>query len=81
LFRTALEALVPVFGDLILADQDCFGSQEGWEALLHLIPDKAMVETLRKKWSSDPERPSEAKWSDIKNEVKKYDKKSTQRVS
>jgi len=78
---TALETLAVIFGDLILADQDCFVSQEGWESLLHLIPDKAMVETLRKKWTIDTERSSEDKWGDIKKEVKKYEKQSLQRAT
>jgi DNA primase small subunit len=62
-----------------LADQDCFASQEGWEALLQLIPEPT-ADILRKKWSAVSERSSDDKWADIKNEVKKFDKGSSQRV-
>ncbi|OBZ67980.1 DNA primase small subunit [Grifola frondosa] len=77
----ALEPLAVVFGDLILADQDCFASEEGWEALLHLIPDKTVVENLRKKWTANPERSSEDKWDDLKKEVKEYAKGTPQRAT
>lgn len=80
-YRAALDHLANEFTPLILTDQNCFASQEGYEALLQLIPDRAVVEILRKKWSSDPDRPSEDKWSDLKAEIKKYDKGSSQRVS
>jgi DNA primase small subunit len=37
---TALDQLKATFGELILSDQDCFASEEGWQNLLELIPDK-----------------------------------------
>lgn len=61
--------LEPVFHDLILADQDCFASEQGWDALLHLIPDKDIVENLREKWEGDADRSSEDKWQDIEDEI------------
>ncbi|KII87772.1 hypothetical protein PLICRDRAFT_176544 [Plicaturopsis crispa FD-325 SS-3] len=79
--QDALGPLVEAFSDLILVDQDCFGSEEGWEGLLQLIPDHKAVDNLRKKWTADSERSSEDKWSDLKNEVRKYDKGSPARVA
>ncbi|KDQ53280.1 hypothetical protein JAAARDRAFT_197450 [Jaapia argillacea MUCL 33604] len=79
--QMALEPLVPCFGDLILADQDCFKSDDGWEDLLHLIPDKNIAEILRRKWNKDDGRSSEDKWDDLKSEIKKTDKGSPTRVS
>ena len=35
--QSALEPLAITFSDLILVDQDCFRSKDGWEALLELI--------------------------------------------
>ncbi|TFK48985.1 prim-pol domain-containing protein [Heliocybe sulcata] len=68
--KTALEPLAHYFGDLILTDQDCFASEEGWQALLHLIPDQSVVQKLQDKWSSDSGRSSAQKWQDFKREVK-----------
>lgn len=79
--RTALDHLATIFSDLILADQNCFGSEEGYETLLQHIPDSRVVENLRKKWQKSPARSSEDKWSDLKGEVKSYEKGSSQRVS
>ncbi len=41
--RKAYDLLKGPFAKIILEDQDCFGNQEGCEALLKLIPDKGMV--------------------------------------
>ena len=61
--------LEPVFHDLILADQNCFASEEGWQALLHLIPDKEVVGNLKERWEDDPGRSSEDKWQDLEDEI------------
>ncbi|KAI8974875.1 prim-pol domain-containing protein [Trametes punicea] len=67
---SAYKTLEPVFHDLILTDQDCFASKEGWEALLHLIPNNQdIVKELREKWESEPGRSSEDKWQDFEDEV------------
>jgi hypothetical protein len=76
----ALDHLAAIFSDLILADQDCFSSEEGYETLLQHIPDSRVVENLREKWVKDPSRSSEDKWEDLKDEVKRYDKGTSQRV-
>lgn len=68
-----------LFTDLILVDQDCFANREGWELLLHLIPDADVVEKLREKWEKTSSS-SEAKWKDLTDQIRKYDKDSTQRV-
>lgn len=60
----SLDILKPFFGS-ILADQEPFLSTEGSERLLRLLPDRALNEALRKKWSSSPDRPSVRKWADI----------------
>ena len=54
-----------IFGDLILSNQNCFGSEEGYEELLKAIPDSRVVETLRTKWEANPSRTSEEKWADL----------------
>ena len=63
--RRSLEILKPYFQTTILADQEPFLSQAGADRLLQLLPDKALNEALRKKWSSSPDRPSARKWADI----------------
>ncbi|TFK92525.1 prim-pol domain-containing protein [Polyporus arcularius HHB13444] len=68
---SAYKMLLPVFHDLILDDQDCFASEEGWQALLHLIPDKDIVRSLEDKWEDDPKRSSEDKWQDFEDEIER----------
>ncbi|PPQ89497.1 hypothetical protein CVT25_012169 [Psilocybe cyanescens] len=63
--QNALDYLRTVFGALILSDQNCFKSQEGYEELLKAIPDSRVVEALRTKWEASPSRSSEDKWSDL----------------
>ncbi|KAK7045734.1 p48 polypeptide of DNA primase [Paramarasmius palmivorus] len=69
--QAALEDLVEVFTDLILNDQDCFGSKSGYKSLLELIPDSEIVDKLEKAWEEDPDRPSEKKWGDLKALIRK----------
>jgi DNA primase small subunit len=78
--QTALEPLATLFSSLILTDQNCFASEDGYEALLQLIPDNNVVEKLRKKWEADPDRHSADKWGDLKSEVKRFEKGSSTRV-
>lgn len=78
--RTALGPLAEQFGSLILCDQDCFASREGWEALLHLIPGSA-ADKLSEVWGENPDRCSEDKWEDFKNYARKLPKGGQQRVS
>ena len=61
--------LEPVFHDLVLADQECFAAEKGWEALLHLIPDRDTVEELREKWESRPKQSSEDRWQDFEDAI------------
>lgn len=77
----ALETLTDVFGDLILDDQDCFASEDGWRALLHLITEKTTVERLEKKWTAESMRSSDERWQDLKKEVKSWGKDSPQRAN
>ncbi|KAI0045024.1 prim-pol domain-containing protein [Auriscalpium vulgare] len=79
--KAALEPLVEIFSNLILADQDCFKSDDGWEELLTLIPDKDVAKVLRRKWNDDEDRSSEDKWDDLKSEVGKYAKTSRERAT
>jgi DNA primase small subunit len=79
--QMALNPLATLFSSLILTDQNCFGSEDGYEALLQLIPDRSVVDNLRKKWEADPDRHSADKWGDLKSEVKRFDKGSSTRVS
>ena len=63
--RHALDYLKIVFVDLILRNQKCFDTEEGYEELLKAIPDSRIVETLRTKWEANPSRSSEDKWLDL----------------
>ena len=36
--RESMELLKPEFVEVCLRDQDCFRSEQGWEALLALLP-------------------------------------------
>ena len=69
-----------IFAELILEDQDCFASDEGYETLLKLIPDGSIVATLAERWQDDPQRSSVDKWEDIRKEMKKYERNSRERV-
>jgi len=81
-FRAALDHLKTIFPDLILVDQDCFASEDGYQGLLELIPNAGLVEDLRETWLEDPSRSSQDKWMDLKGRIKKLsDKGSAQRVS
>ena len=63
--RHALNYLKTAFVDLILRNQKCFDTEEGYEELLKALPDSRIVETLRTKWEADPSRSSEDKWLDL----------------
>ncbi|RPD54946.1 prim-pol domain-containing protein [Lentinus tigrinus ALCF2SS1-7] len=77
---SAYKMLQPVFHDLILEDQDCFASEEGWQALLHLIPDKDIVKSLQELWEDNPDRSSEDKWQDLEDEIEKKRGKGLRRA-
>ncbi|KAG6334972.1 hypothetical protein ID866_4128 [Astraeus odoratus] len=74
--RGARDILRTIFVPLVLEDQDCFASQEGWETLLQLIPNDDIIETLRGEWSRDPDRPSMQKWEQLKSLVHKKEPKA-----
>jgi DNA primase small subunit len=63
--RRSLETLKSHFQGDILHDQDPWETDEKFDRLLQLLPDKTLNESLRKKWSSAPGRSSTAKWADI----------------
>ena len=50
---------------MILRNQKCFDTEEGYEELLKAVSDTRLVETLRTKWEANPSRSSEDKWSDL----------------
>ncbi|KAJ2931320.1 hypothetical protein H1R20_g5863, partial [Candolleomyces eurysporus] len=72
----ARETLLPYFSEMILEEQDCFGSEKGYEKLLDFLPDNKTVDALRSKWSADPSRDSSSKWSDLKAQIRNYEKAS-----
>ncbi|PIL23143.1 hypothetical protein GSI_14452 [Ganoderma sinense ZZ0214-1] len=72
--QQAYNMLEPVFRELILEDQDLFASEEGWKALLQLIPDNDIRSRLEEKWEEKARRSSESKWDDFVDEVER-DKK------
>ncbi|CAL3971772.1 unnamed protein product [Diplocarpon coronariae] len=61
----SLDILKPYFQSDILQDQDPWETDEKFDKLLQLLPDKTLNEALRKKWSSAPGRASKSKWADI----------------
>ncbi|KAI0903739.1 DNA primase small subunit [Ustulina deusta] len=61
----SLDILAPHFQNDVLETQDPWAESERAEHLLSLLPDKALNESLRKKWDSSPGRPSTSKWADI----------------
>jgi DNA primase small subunit len=65
IYRRSLEALKSHFQTDILHDQDPWETDEKFDRLLQLLPDKTLNEALRKKWSSAPGRASTSKWADI----------------
>ena len=75
----AYDRLRRVFEDLILADQDLFASEEGYEVLLDFIPEPHASE-LRERWSKDPSRSSRDKWSNFNRLIRNLDEGSAQRV-
>ncbi|KAF8170251.1 hypothetical protein K438DRAFT_1854285 [Mycena galopus ATCC 62051] len=78
--QTALDHLAVVFTELILQDQDCFASEKGYEAFLKLIPDSRVVDALQTEWQSSSSS-SEEKWRDLKTEIKRCPKGSSQRAA
>ena len=67
------------FAGLILEDQDCFASEQGWTVFLELLPDKEVAENLRKQWCSKPSD-SASKWEDFKRQIMSIPKKDDRRV-
>jgi len=78
LSREFINLLQEMFPPLILQDQDCFAGEAGAEELLALLPAN---EPLRNKWAANPDRSSEQKWDDIRNQVKIHGKTSPPGVS
>lgn len=61
----SLDMLKSHFATTTLSEQDTFSSSEQTSRLLSLLPDKALNDSLRKKWDSAPHRSSANKWADI----------------
>lgn len=61
----SLEILKSHFQSDILQDQDPWETDEKFDRLLQLLPDRTLNDALKKKWSSAPGRASAAKWADI----------------
>ena len=72
--------LEPVFHQLILQDQDCFESAEGYQTLLQLLPKQAQA-VLKEKWHDEPYLSSEEKWQDVEDVTEKKDNDRNYRVS
>lgn len=60
-----MDILAPHFQGDVLESQDPWSSSARAEQLLSLLPDKALNDSLRKKWDSSPGRASSSKWADI----------------
>lgn len=63
--RRSLETLKSHFQEDILRNQDPWETDEKFDRLLQLLPDRSLNDSLKKKWSSAPGRASTAKWTDI----------------
>ncbi|KAH0538526.1 hypothetical protein FGG08_004913 [Glutinoglossum americanum] len=61
----SLDILKDHFQSDILEVQDPWRDPTRSDRLLHLLPDRALNDSLRKKWDSSPLRPSTSKWADI----------------
>lgn len=61
----SLDLLSSYFAQTTLVDQETFQSPEQEQRLLSLLPDDALKDALRRKWSSSPGRSSQNKWADI----------------
>ncbi|KAI9787604.1 MAG: hypothetical protein M1839_000135 [Geoglossum umbratile] len=61
----SLDILKNHFQSDILGVQDPWQDSDRSERLLQLLPDKALNDSLRKKWDSSPFRSSTSKWADI----------------
>jgi len=73
-------------------DQDCFGTRQGWQTLLELIPDREIVGRLQSKWEAEEEiegdeprgkgeaTRSEERWEDLRKEIKDTPKGTPKRV-
>jgi DNA primase catalytic subunit len=79
--RDSLQILAEAFSEIILEDQRCFDSKDGWETLLRLIPDNTVVAGLREKWVDEAQKSSWDKWKDFKKIVQKSDKESASGVN
>src|SRR5690606_28086932 len=64
--RRSMAILKPYFTENILRDQDPWATSEGAETLLHLLPNKTLVDSLKTEWASAAERSSAQRWSDIR---------------
>ena len=64
-YRRSLDILKDHFQTDILEDQDPWSTPERTEHLLSLLPDKTLIDALRKKWQAAPGRSSASKWADI----------------
>ncbi|KAJ9124275.1 hypothetical protein QFC22_001075 [Naganishia vaughanmartiniae] len=60
----ALNDVKDVFVKTVLQDQDCFREERGWDTLLALIPDKDVVDSLRKRWQNS-DSSSKTKWKEL----------------
>lgn len=63
--RRSLEILKTHFQEDVLEVQDPWGTEERFEKLLQLLPDRNLNESLRRKWDAAPGRASTSKWADI----------------
>lgn len=61
----SLDILKTHFQEDVLAVQDPWDTEERFEKLLQLLPDRNLNESLRKKWDAAPGRSSTSKWLDI----------------
>ncbi|KAG6015791.1 hypothetical protein E4U43_004773 [Claviceps pusilla] len=61
----SLEILKTHFQQDVLEVQDPWNTEDRFEKLLQLLPDRNLNESLRRKWDASPGRASTSKWADI----------------
>ncbi|WVQ79375.1 hypothetical protein IAT38_001472 [Cryptococcus sp. DSM 104549] len=78
---SAVNILGAEFARICLYDQNCFGTQQGWESLLAILPaDRKIGGELRAKWKNGSESSSEDKWNDLldlRNQLKDSDQNAS----
>lgn len=72
--RSVVDTLTGPFNRVILEDQDCFRTEQGWETLLKLLPSGepplvALQTKLENRWRGGNDQPSKVRWQTLVDEA------------